>query len=132
MFKNLAENSNFLNTISLQPDYVNLWYFKLRHLFDLGEIIVWNVKGWITSGYKYIEIQIRICDLRPNLKNLNRFAEPPKTGSNWAPALISKHWIQWQVEPTIFKARFKFWDAAQIFLIRSPSSVSLSCLIKIF
>ena len=27
-------------------------------------------------------------------------AELSKTGSNWAPALISKHWIQFQVKPT--------------------------------
>ena len=34
-------NSNFLFPISLQPDSVNLWYYKLR-LFDLTECIVWN------------------------------------------------------------------------------------------
>ena len=28
----------------MQPDGVNLWYFKLR-LFDLPELIVWNIKG---------------------------------------------------------------------------------------
>jgi len=35
----------------------------------------------------------------PNLKNINRVAKPPKTGYEWAPAKISKHWIQIQVEP---------------------------------
>ena len=30
-------------TISLQPDGVNRWYFKIR-LFDLTEFIVWNIK----------------------------------------------------------------------------------------
>ena len=39
-----ATNSNLLIPISLQPDVVNLWYFKLR-LFDLTEFIVWNIKG---------------------------------------------------------------------------------------
>ena len=33
----LATNSNFLIPISLQPDGVNLWYFKLG-LFDLPEL----------------------------------------------------------------------------------------------
>ena len=40
----MAKKSNFLILISLQPDGVNLWYFKLR-LLDLTEIIVWNVYG---------------------------------------------------------------------------------------
>ena len=39
-----ATNSNFLIPISLQPDGVGLWYFKLT-LFDLKEIIVWNIWG---------------------------------------------------------------------------------------
>ena len=39
-----ATNSHFSTPISLQPDDVNLWYFKLR-LFDLTELIVWNIKG---------------------------------------------------------------------------------------
>ena len=45
-------------------------------------------------------------NLRPNLKFLNSISEPPKTGSNWAPAQISKHWIQFQMEPTMFYLRF--------------------------
>ena len=32
----------FLIPISIQPNGVNLWYFKLR-LFDLTDFIVWNV-----------------------------------------------------------------------------------------
>ena len=39
-----ATNLNFLSPISLQPNGVNLWYFKLR-LFDLPELKVWNIKG---------------------------------------------------------------------------------------
>ena len=39
-----STNSHFLTLISLQPDSVNLWYFKLR-LFDLTELIVRNIKG---------------------------------------------------------------------------------------
>ena len=37
-------NSHFLTHKSLQPNGVNLWYFKFR-LFDLTELIVWNIKG---------------------------------------------------------------------------------------
>ena len=29
----------------------------------------------------------------------------PKTGSNWAPTQISKHWIKFQLKPTIFLTR---------------------------
>ena len=43
-----------------------------------------------------------ILNLRPNLKNLNWNSEPPKTGFNWSPAQISKHRIQFDVEPTMF------------------------------
>ena len=39
-----ATNSDFLIPISLKPNVVNLWYFKLI-LFDLTELIAWNVKG---------------------------------------------------------------------------------------
>ena len=28
----------------MQPDGVDLWYFKLR-IYDLPELIVWNIKG---------------------------------------------------------------------------------------
>ena len=37
-----ATNTNFLIPIYLQPNVVNLWYFKLR-LFVITEFIVWNV-----------------------------------------------------------------------------------------
>ncbi len=43
----------FLISKSLQPDVVNLWYFKLI-LFDLTEVIVWNIDGlrhWIGSEF---------------------------------------------------------------------------------
>ena len=43
--------------------------------------------------------------LRPNLNNLNRVAEPPKTCSNWAPAQISKHDFKWTNH---------FWTASHI------------------
>jgi len=46
-----ATNSNFLTPIASQPDGVNLWYFKLK-LFDLKELIVWNIKGlgeWVAK-----------------------------------------------------------------------------------
>ena len=39
-----ATNSNFLIPISLQPDVVNLWYFKLC-MFDLTEFIFWHIQG---------------------------------------------------------------------------------------
>ena len=37
----LATNSAFVIPISLQPNYVKLWYFKVR-LFDLIKFIVGN------------------------------------------------------------------------------------------
>ena len=40
----LVTNSNFVIHISLQPDGVNLWYFKLR-LLDQKELTVWNIKS---------------------------------------------------------------------------------------
>ena len=40
----LCHKLNFVITISLEPDDVNLWYFKLR-LFDLTEFIGWNNHG---------------------------------------------------------------------------------------
>ena len=40
--ENRATNSNFVITISLQPHYVNLLYFKLR-LVHLLELVVWNI-----------------------------------------------------------------------------------------
>ena len=45
--------SNFIIHISFQLDELDLWYFKLR-LFDLTELIVWNIKGLqdTTFGYK--------------------------------------------------------------------------------
>ena len=42
--ESLKQNQIFKLTISLEPDVVNLWYFKLR-LFDLTELIVWNMLG---------------------------------------------------------------------------------------
>ena len=38
-----ATNSNMLIPMSLQPDGVCLWYFKLR-ILDLTVFIVWNIK----------------------------------------------------------------------------------------
>ena len=41
----IAPNSNFLISISFQPDVVNLWYLKLRLDLDLDltDFIVWNI-----------------------------------------------------------------------------------------
>ena len=44
-------HSYFLIPISLQPDYLNLKYFKLR-LFNLTEFTVWNISGlqhWVAK-----------------------------------------------------------------------------------
>ena len=38
----LDTNSIFVIPISIQPNGVNLWYFKLR-LFELTDFIVWNL-----------------------------------------------------------------------------------------
>ena len=46
-----ATNSTFLIPISLQPDNLNLWYFKLT-LFNPTAFIVWNIKGlphWVAT-----------------------------------------------------------------------------------
>ena len=40
--KRIKCSLNFLLPISLQPDVVNLWYFK-HWMFDLTEFIVWNI-----------------------------------------------------------------------------------------
>ena len=47
-------NSVFVKPISLQPDDVNLWYFKLT-IFDLIAFIAWNIKGlrhWVATILK--------------------------------------------------------------------------------
>ena len=49
-------NSNCLIPISLQSDYVNLWYFKLR-LFGLTEFIVWNIKD-LRHGRKRLNTEM--------------------------------------------------------------------------
>ena len=36
---------------------------------------------------------------------MNCFAEPPVTGSNWAPVQISKHSLKFTFKPTIFELR---------------------------
>ena len=49
-----ATNSVFVNPISLQPNGVSLWYFKLT-LFDLIAFIVWNIKDlrhWVAMVLK--------------------------------------------------------------------------------
>ena len=51
-----AKNLNFLTPISLQPDGVNLWYFKLR-LFELQALIVWNIKGLGKRVAKLLELE---------------------------------------------------------------------------
>ena len=53
-------NSNFLFPISLQPDSVNLWYYKLR-LFDLTECIVWNNWDLFIQLQGYRDWKIRVC-----------------------------------------------------------------------
>ena len=46
-------NSDLLIPISLQPNGVNFWYFKLR-LFGIAEHRVWNISGlrnWVAKIY---------------------------------------------------------------------------------
>ena len=47
----------------------------------------------------------------PNLMNLSRVSNPPKTGLNWALAKILKHYV----EPTIFEPRLKFKSRLKFF-----------------
>ena len=42
-------------------------------------------------------------------------AYPTKTGSNWAPAKISKHWIQFQGDPDNVWAASQILKAVRIF-----------------
>ena len=44
----------------------------------------------------------------PNLKNLNRITEPQKKIQLSAGSIL-KYWIQFQVEPTLFEPRLKFF-----------------------
>jgi len=49
-----AANTNFLIAISMQPNVVNHWNFKLR-LFDQTKCIVWNIKGCRDIGNRKLE-----------------------------------------------------------------------------
>ena len=61
----------FLIPKSLQPDVVNLWYFKLI-LFDLIEFIVWNILGlWHWVSQKKENKKTRICGKDSILFNTN-------------------------------------------------------------
>ena len=51
-----ATNSNFLIPISLQPNGVHRWYFKLR-LFDVTKFIVWNIKGLRHQELSYKKVE---------------------------------------------------------------------------
>ena len=75
-------NWNFLITISLQPDDVNLWYFKLT-LFDLSEFIAWNIKGlrhWVATILK-LENQ----SLWQKLNSFISYGWPNGGGKPWSP-----------------------------------------------
>ena len=80
------------NGIELRLIWINFAYTR-KVFFPSNIFINWN---WIK------------IELRPNFKNFNRVAETPKTGSNWAPTQILKHWIQFQMEPTMFEPHLKF------------------------
>ena len=62
-----ATNSDFLIFISLKPNGVNLWYFKLI-LFDLTELIVWNIKG-----LRHWNLKIEGLENQSLLQKLNSF-----------------------------------------------------------
>ena len=70
-------------------------------------IIVENIfrflEYWIYLGFRKI-----LSFQSPNLMNLSRFSNLPKTSFNWAPACILKNWIQFQMKPTIFERCLKF------------------------
>ena len=54
-------------TISLQPDVIDLWYFTL--LFMLGQMIeVWNIVADVQSVNKLVRIsEIQLCSSKANL-----------------------------------------------------------------
>ena len=57
-----ATNPNFLLPICLQPNYLNLRYFKLW-FFHITEVKVWNIWGlqhWVVIRYR--DLKIRVCD----------------------------------------------------------------------
>jgi hypothetical protein len=84
-------------------------------LFYIRILTVWPVRSCSIRSREYqgrvilALLQHRnIARTSGQTTNLNCVAKPPKTGSNWAPAQISKHWIQFQVEQTMFEPRLKF------------------------
>ena len=66
-----ATNSNFLIHVSLQPDGVNLQYFKLS-LCDIKEFIVWNIKGLRNWIAQILGWEIRVCGKNSVPLNDNR------------------------------------------------------------
>ena len=64
----------------------NNWNLILK-LKVISEFKVFNTKVFSFMSHF-------LLNPRPNLNNLNCIAEPPITGSNWAPAQISKHWSE--------------------------------------
>ena len=85
--------------------------FRLNYITFLGKFFTVVFLVWF--GRKFCQLKTSLVNgysilLRPNSKNLNRVTEPPKTDSNWAQAIFLKHWIQFQVEPILFKPRLKF------------------------
>ena len=70
-----ATNSNFQNTLSLQPDAISLLCFKPR-ICDLSEFLDWNVKGLQervagTQGLKNKNLWQKLNSFRPD--RLSRF-----------------------------------------------------------
>ena len=60
--------------------------------------------------FGWMEKQVHLVYKRPEakFKEFKPRHGTTKTGSNWASAQISKHWIQFQVEPTMFEPSLKF------------------------
>ena len=111
---NLQVYENSIMLCWLKWKYWNV-YSQVNHVdqqtiqLDLNGVFkifrIYMQHSWLHS-LKYFILEGTEAEF--DLKNFNRVAEPPKTGSDWAPAQISKNLIQFQVEPTLLEPRLKF------------------------
>ena len=83
---------------------------EIRNLCSFKNVF-WNIKS--SNSYGKQILYFRKHFRRPNLKNINLVAESLKIQVPISP--ISKHWIQFQVEPTMLEPRLQFETRLKIF-----------------